>query len=177
MYEEQWRAVKDFDNYEVSSSGRIRNKKTKRVLATQIGKNGYNYASLRKDGKYRGKGVGRLVAEAFIEESGDGKYLRHIDGNKSNNYVSNLKYIPKQPEKHESKYRIGKINRIVDDEGNEYFETLRKGLKVWVVDTNYVYDTIKDCAEDIGLTQREVAEAINNKELTRTGLTIKLSTY
>lgn len=177
MYEEQWRAVKDFDNYEVSSSGRIRNKKTRRALSTQIGNNGYVYVKLRKDGKYSGKGVGRLVAEAFIEESGEGKYIKHIDGDRLNNYVSNLKYIPKQPDKHESKYRIGKVNRVVDDEGNERYEAARRGLKVWVVDTNYVYDTIKDCADDIGITQREVAEAINNKELTRTGLTIKLSTY
>ena len=177
MYEEQWRTAKDFDNYEVSSSGRVRNKKTKRVLSTQIGNSGYSFVSLRKDGRYRSKGIGRLVAEAFIEESGEGKYIKHIDGDRFNNYVSNLKYIPKEPAKHESKYRIGKVNRVVDDEGNEYYETLRRGLKVWVVDTNYVYDTIRDCAEDIGLTQREVAEAINNKELTRTGLTIKLSTY
>ena len=177
MYEEQWRTAKDFDNYEVSSSGRVRNKKTKRVLSTQIGNSGYSFVSLRKDGRYRSKGIGRLVAEAFIEESGEGKYIKHIDGDRFNNYASNLKYIPKEPEKRESKYRIGKVNRVVDDEGNEYYETLRRGLKVWVVDTNYVYDTIKDCAEDIGLTQREVAEAINNKELTRTGLTIKLSTY
>lgn len=177
MYEEQWRTVKDFDNYEVSSSGRVRNKKTKRVLSTQIGRNGYSFVSLRKDGRYRGRGVGKLVAEAFIEEPCEGRYIRHIDGDRLNNYVSNLKYMSKEPERHESKYRIGKINRVVDDEGNEYYEAVRRGLKVWVVDTNYVYDTIEECAEDIGLTQREVAEAINNKELTRTGLTIKLSTY
>ena len=53
MYEEQWRAIKDFDNYEISSSGRVRNKKTKRVLSIQIGDCGYNFVTLRKDGRYR----------------------------------------------------------------------------------------------------------------------------
>lgn len=48
---EVWLPAKGFDNYEVSSKGRVRNVKTGRILKTQINDRGYEHLSLRKDKK------------------------------------------------------------------------------------------------------------------------------
>lgn len=174
MYEEKWKVTKEFDGYEVSTSGRVRNKKTRMVVREQYDGRGRPFVELSMNSYRYRRSVARLVAENFIEEPRGRRLVLHRDGNRQNNYLDNLYY---KQEKHESKYKLGKINRVVDEDGNERYETVRRGLKVWVVDTNYVYDTIEECAEDLGLSQKEVATAISNKELTRTGLTIKLSTY
>lgn len=54
--------------------------------------NGYESVSLYRDGKGYGKLVHRLVAEAFIPNNDPTKdTVDHIDGNKLNNNVSNLR--------------------------------------------------------------------------------------
>ena len=63
--QEVWKNIVEFENYEVSSFGKVRNKKTGRVLkASNHG--GYYYDLLSKDGKCLSFSVHRLVCIAFI---------------------------------------------------------------------------------------------------------------
>ena len=45
---EQWRLINDYDNYEVSSHGRVRNNNTGRILKPGINSSGYHFANLHK---------------------------------------------------------------------------------------------------------------------------------
>lgn len=84
---EEWRPIKDFEDYEVSNYGRVRHGE---YLKKPTPSNDYLHLGLTKDGKTYTKLVHRLVAEAFIPNPDDKPQVNHIDEDKSNNHVSNL---------------------------------------------------------------------------------------
>lgn len=95
--QEQWRPVIGFDGYEVSNLGRImsfrRHVRPYLMRGALKSPDGYRMVQLR-DGISGGRLrlVHCLVAEAFIGPRPEGSQVRHLDGDKSNNIVSNLTY-------------------------------------------------------------------------------------
>ena len=53
---------------------------------------GYRIVTLSKKGTHHKKYIHRLVAEAFISNPYNKKYVNHIDGNKQNNRIDNLEW-------------------------------------------------------------------------------------
>ena len=90
---EEWRDIKDF-NYQVSNLGRVRNSKGL-IIKPHINKCGYIELHLGKEGKHFNKKVHRLVAEAFIPNPENKPEVDHIDTDKTNNIVSNLRWASK----------------------------------------------------------------------------------
>ena len=94
---EIWKKIKHkliIDDYLISDEGKIFRKSTNNVLKTTA-KNPYNYVSrILKcvDGKERTFLVHRLVAETFIPNPKKLPIVDHIDSNKQNNKVSNLRW-------------------------------------------------------------------------------------
>lgn len=80
--------------FEISSTGKIKNKKTKNILKLCIGKTGYYqvYVSLgsRKNGKTFK--LHKALAETFIPNPYNYPIINHIDGNKLNNSLKNLEW-------------------------------------------------------------------------------------
>ena len=87
----EWRKVKDF-NYSVSNKGEVRNDKTGRILKKTVSTTGYLFVQLF-DKKTHMKYVHRLVGEAFIPNPDFLPQIDHIDGDKKNNDVSNLRWV------------------------------------------------------------------------------------
>jgi hypothetical protein len=94
---EAYMPIDDFPNYEVSNYGNVRNKKTNKVLKPGIDTHGYYYVNLC-DGinKPKNKLVHRMVAEAFLNNSGNKKCVDHIDNDPLNNCDFNLRYATTQ---------------------------------------------------------------------------------
>ena len=90
MFAEEWKDISDYENYEVSNLGNIRNKKTRRVLKS-YNKGGYAVVGLSKT---KGKifPVHRLVCQAFIPNPENKPQVNHIDKNGLNNNVTNLEW-------------------------------------------------------------------------------------
>lgn len=59
--ENYWRALEDFDNYEISKDLQIRNKKTGRVLKPQKLNTGYINYRLCKDGRCKNVTINKLM--------------------------------------------------------------------------------------------------------------------
>ena len=88
--------------YQVSNFGNLRKINIKygieldsRPLKICLCKDGVPTIALRNNGKSRSYDVAHLVANAFLENPKGYIFLKHIDGNKQNNAVDNLMWIPK----------------------------------------------------------------------------------
>jgi hypothetical protein len=91
MLVEEWKPVKGFPGYDVSSCGRVRRGDLMLIQGTK--ETGYRRVSLTKNGKQFRRYAHVLVAEAFVGSRPDGTEVNHIDGNKANNTPANLEYV------------------------------------------------------------------------------------
>jgi len=93
---EEWRKIKDCSNYSVSNLGNIRNDVTNRLLQPTI-KGGYVHITLTTDFKKRRSfKVHRLVGIAFIENPNNNPEVDHINQNKIDNRLCNLRWFTKK---------------------------------------------------------------------------------
>ena len=100
---EEYKIIKDFPNYEVSNFGNIRNNKTGKVLKPGINTNGYYKVSLCSDGNIYQKLVHKLIAESFIANPYNKQCVDHINNDRLNNNVNNLRWASYQENSMNSK--------------------------------------------------------------------------
>ena len=91
---EQWVLARGNNNYEASSCGRIHNLKTNNILHP-VETCGYYKVRLSKDGETTDWLVHKLIFFSFHPEilELNNYCIDHIDGNKHNNYLNNLRQI------------------------------------------------------------------------------------
>jgi hypothetical protein len=95
MEKEIWKTIENFEDYEVSSLGRIRSNKFNKakILKQPINDGGYKRITLKnKLGKITSLRVHRLVAKAFIPNPLKKDTVNHKDKNKENNNKNNLEW-------------------------------------------------------------------------------------
>lgn len=102
MQEEEWRAYDD--NYEVSNLGKVR--RNGHVLNGSLGSSGYRHVIIYNNGTKKIKDIHSLVSHCFLGEKPEGLVCDHIDRDRLNNCVSNLRYITqKENSRNSSRYR------------------------------------------------------------------------
>lgn len=118
MEERKWKNVVydgTLTSYDISDDGLLRNRNIGNIKIPCIRKDGYLYYQIyiiREKGKKYLKMVNahRLVATAFIPNPNNKPEINHIDGNKTNNSVSNLEWSTrKENMEHASNTRLIKI--------------------------------------------------------------------
>ena len=93
---EQWRAIEDFPEYEVSSWGRVRSNKFggERILRPSTSNpGGYRRVTLSKNDTQKTFKISRLLAESFIPNPEGLPDLDHIDRNVTNDRLENLRWV------------------------------------------------------------------------------------
>lgn len=98
--EEQWKTVPNFPKYEINEYGVIKRKaylnRRNRLIKARTLKpaisNGYLHISLCVNNKIQSFSVHRLLALTFLGPCPKRCVVRHLDGVKLNNKLSNLKY-------------------------------------------------------------------------------------
>jgi hypothetical protein len=117
---EVWKNVLNYENYEVSSLGNVRNKNTGRILKSGI-IGGYYCVGLSNI-KTKTFLVHRLVALTFIKNPENKSDVNHKDKNKLNNNLTNLEW------------NTSKENNIHKSTG--IIQTTNQNLNVWRIDIN-----------------------------------------
>ena len=147
---EVWVDAKGYPGYEVSSEGRIRNKKTGRILHQYEGTAGYLQLSLRVDNAQTNVRSHRLIADSFFDGDHEGKDVNHIDGNKKNNFIGNLEFCTRQEN-----------IRHAFDVGLK--EGSRK-VQIRVIETGEVYESIRDCNRVTGFDHSAISKCLSGKQ-------------
>lgn len=152
---ELWVRSKKFDNYEASSEGRIRNKKTGRILKTQVGPKGYMKVTLHKDKIPYTVKVHRFIADTFYDGEHDGLDVNHEDGNKQNNKISNLYFCTRKENiRHAFDTGLKKPSRQI---------------KIRIVETDEEFESVRACARAINGNQSAILRCLAGKENTCRG--------
>ena len=84
--------IKNYPNYAITDNGEVYNLRNGKIMRLKDNQ-GYLTVKLCKNGKPKEFRVHRLVYQAFIGELDNLLVIDHIDGNRHNNNVSNLRQI------------------------------------------------------------------------------------
>lgn len=164
--EEIWKDIEGYEGlYQISSLGKIKNKEGK-ILKTRKDTGGYLLINLFKNKKNKTFRVHRLVANAFILNPENKMEVDHIDTNKENNNVKNLKWVTSKENsnnkltlKHFSESQKGKVTS--EDTKNK----LRKinTIPIYCKELNKVFFSIRECARELSLDPSAIAKVCKGK--------------
>lgn len=136
--------------YQISNCGRIKNKQTRNILKPS--KSGeYLHIELRY-GINRNCLVHRLVAEAFIPNPLNLRYVNHIDENKRNNNAENLEWCTA---KYNCTYGVGALER---NQRIIQYDLNGNAIKIW--------DSMKEACEKLGLRYQGISACCRGRRKT-----------
>jgi len=174
MNKEIWRDIVGYEGlYQVSNLGRVKSLKRKvyagrnkmrwqyeKILSNnKTNGNGYKIVSLSKHGKSQNKYIHRLVAEAFLENKNNYKYINHKDEDKSNNCVNNLEFCTAQ---YNSTYNNLHIRNGLKNRNNKYSKKILQ-----LDDNNNVikeYPSIKEAGRQMNISYQAISDCLNGKQ-------------
>ena len=124
---EIWRDIEGFEGlYQVSSEGRvicleridINNHPVKeKILKSNKNRNGYLQVVLCKEGKHKNITIHKLVASAFIDNPDNKPCIDHINTDRTDNRVENLRWVS---QKENCNNPITKVNIAKSKIGNKH---------------------------------------------------------
>lgn len=93
--QEIWKDIKGFEGlYKISNKGRVYSFQTCKYLKPGVNKKTmYKAVVLFYNGKSITKKIHRLIAENFIPNPENKPFVDHIDGDRHNNSIDNLKWV------------------------------------------------------------------------------------
>ena len=169
------KAIDGYNGYFVTEEGLVFSSKSNRFLKFSYDKQGYKRVGLSM-GCYKTKTIKihRLVAQAFIpnpENKGD---VNHIDGNKSNNNLSNLEWCTRSEN---IKHAFDNNLKIITDKQRDRFILMVKsqtGSKnpasrmIVNIETGEVFNTIKEVLPLVNLKRTTFQAMLSNQNPNKT---------
>lgn len=145
---EIWKPLRNFPSYNGSSEGRIMNIRTQKILKPTVDKNGSVKVSLQKNNRQYTVKVHRLIADTFLDDC-TGLDVRHKDNDPLNNRVNNLEICTR--------------SELIR---NAYARGTKKpyqNCRIRVMETAQVYDSITECAREIGCDRTHITKYFSGK--------------
>lgn len=104
--EELWAEVTDFPDYAVSNHGYIRNVRLGHDLRPNVDSYGYLRITLSKDGVAHYRYLHQIVAQHFLTGWFPGVKIKHVDENRGNCHVGNLRFMGR---------RLGHLRKVIKE--------------------------------------------------------------
>lgn len=170
---EEWKTIIQFPNYKVSNYGNIlsinyRNTNKPKIMSINI-INDYPQINFRNDKLKKSIKIHRLVAQYFISNPNNYPCVNHIDGNKTNNNISNLEWCTYSHNlKHSFKIGLSFISETTKLKLKELH-----ALKVIDTKTNIIYNSIGDAAKVFNLNRRTLNDYLLGRRTNKTTLKFK----
>ena len=98
-----WLKIPNWEEYEVDETGRVRNTLTGNMIVGDTNNAGYQRICCYRKGRKQRFFRHRLVAELFIDNPNNFKEVNHIDGDKTNNSVTNLEWCDRAHNEREAR--------------------------------------------------------------------------
>lgn len=121
---EIWKTSVRFPKYDISSMGKIRHKVNRIIRKTFKSRCGASIHLKHENGKETYVLMHHEVMYAFVGDRPNGMLIDHLDGDTTNNNLSNLKYVTPRENNHnrkdQSKYGIGVYRK-----GKTFFSQIR----------------------------------------------------
>lgn len=162
---EEWKKVKGFENYSVSTLGRVRNDVTGKLLTISHDKQNYCIVTLFDNGRRAVKKTHRLVAIAFIDNPDNLETVNHKDTNHDNNTVSNLEWLSLG--ENSRRFQTEQINEEQKERRrNHCIKMYTKaqevnGKSVRCIETGIIYPSISECSRQTGINTSNISRAVN----------------
>ena len=157
---QQFIAIPDFPKYEISRTGKIRSRASKykkpKYLSPRTHLNGYQVVRLANGaGKYPSMYLQRLVLSAWVREPQEGEVADHRDHNRSNNNLSNLRWVTKSQNRADAPCTAGGIRRPV-------VQILDGAVKK-------TFESVTAAAAEIGQTSASITNCLRGRQKTAGG--------
>lgn len=152
--EEQWAVVEGFEDYAVSSHGRVKNIRLNHILSPRPNSYGRTRVSLRKEGKNYEFTVARLVAAAFLDSFLPRYRIKLVEGN--SDHVKNIRF-----------YGDHRLGRPIKNIPQVKYRHLR------VVETGMVFRTVEDCANYLKTDKTVIYRVLRGERPHHRGLTFE----
>ncbi|ARF11444.1 HNH endonuclease [Klosneuvirus KNV1] len=168
----QWKEIVNFNNYECSYEGIIRNKFTKRNLTPTINIKGYAYVSIQDNNKQsKSKKVHQLIAITWLANPDNKKTVDHINRIRSDNRVANLQWATHKEQCKNRKQPVVNNNKgiwKIDPTTNEkikFYNTIKEAS--FDVKHNYnCFKNISSCARGKSKTAYGFKWKYDEKDIT-----------
>lgn len=155
-----YKTIKGYPGYMISKQGVIINEKTGRVLTpTKCKNSGCLKVTISGDTKY----VHRLVADTYLRNPKHKSDVMHIDKDKSNNDIENLKWATHRETQRRS-YNLG-----IDAPGGR-----EPAKPIFVNELQLSFPSIKKCAKELHISPSSIRKCINGEIESCKGLTFRL---
>jgi hypothetical protein len=124
--------IKGYENlYKINKNGDIYSCWFQRNMTPLINKDGYKYITLKKEGK-RTKGfIHRLLGKQYIDNPDNKPEIDHIDRNKLNNSLENLRWVTRVENR---RNRADIIEDLTEEQKEERLKKIRDYKAKWARD-------------------------------------------
>jgi hypothetical protein len=152
-----WKTINDYEDYQVSDWGYIKNKRGLITRGWSHNKYGHRKVRLYKDDKAKDFYLHRLVAIAFIDNPDNKPYINHIDSNPDNNHYTNLEWVT-----HKENVNHARINGRLNTVGKRLMSTV----------TGKVYKSVFEASKDYGIKHNTLVYKLLGKRKNDTDLVV-----
>ena len=153
--------------YSINENGEVFNERTGKKLKPYSNSDGYKYVKLCDRGRKKCFRVHRLVAEAFVPNPNNKRYVNHVDHDKTNNKAENLEWVTAQENTDHEIRKPGQRTRISHLKSNNKYRSGKVQLTFLV--TKEEHDALMDIAEKTGMSRTRVIRLALHKYLKEGG--------